>query len=301
MVGRGLRPFVGKDDCIIIDLADNYMRHGLVSSIDTWTLDGAIEVAEMLKCCPSCGSVISRLETACPNCGHVFAGNRDGNGKNPRGQDVDLDLEEVIDGAIALRAARESQKEEAKSLYAGGMSVKDISERLRIGTGSLYIWAREGGWLRARQQEQIKRRQEAQRLVEGGMTFTEAGRKLGVSDSTICLWARAGGWERGVEPDKLKLKLKAQKLVEGGMNFSETARQLGVTPSTIREWAKDGGWERGVDTEQLKQISKKQEAQRLAKEGVNLPKVARQVGSGYSTIARWSKAGNWQPDPTPKP
>ena len=280
MVGRGLRPFVGKDDCIIIDLADNYMRHGLVANIDTWTLDGAIEVAETLKCCPSCGSVISRLETACPNCGHVFEGNRDGNGKNPRGQDVDLDLEEVIDRAIARRAARESQMEEAKSLFDGGMSFREIAKQLvRVRAETISEWAKSGGWQRAVNPKKL----EAQRLVEGGMNFSEAARKLRVRCHTISEWAKSGGWETRAT----QRRLEAQSLVQQGMNFAEAAKKLGVGCHAVGKWAKSGGWEKAAS-------GKKLEAQRLVQQGMTLAEAARKLGLQMKTIHRWAKAGGWE-------
>ncbi len=40
MVGRALRPCVGKDRAIIIDLAGNYERLGMLDDVRVWTLDG---------------------------------------------------------------------------------------------------------------------------------------------------------------------------------------------------------------------------------------------------------------------
>ena len=40
MVGRGLRPCAGKQNAVIIDLADNFERHGMPDDDRNWTLDG---------------------------------------------------------------------------------------------------------------------------------------------------------------------------------------------------------------------------------------------------------------------
>ena len=40
MVGRALRPSEGKEHAIIVDLADNYIRHGLPNEDRVWTLAG---------------------------------------------------------------------------------------------------------------------------------------------------------------------------------------------------------------------------------------------------------------------
>lgn len=40
MVGRSLRPQEGKENAVIIDLADNYTRHGFPCDSRKWTLDG---------------------------------------------------------------------------------------------------------------------------------------------------------------------------------------------------------------------------------------------------------------------
>jgi len=83
VLGRGLRSHSTKTDCIILDLAGNFMRHygELVDFMENgWhTLDdGKKKEADAKKpervkaCkCPECFHVFNGGKT-CPNCGHVF-------------------------------------------------------------------------------------------------------------------------------------------------------------------------------------------------------------------------------------
>jgi len=305
MVGRGLRPNEGKQDCIIADLADNYTRHGLVANIDNWTLDGAIGVAETLKCCPSCGRLVSRMEPTCPNCGHVFAGNRDGNGKNPRGQDVDLDLEEVIDGRARSAVELREKQDEAKSLYDGGMSFGYMAKHLGVAKSTIYNWKKTGGWEIRVAPEQDKRKQQAQRLFEdkrmieaqslfeGGMSFGDMAKQLGLSKTTIHNWKKTGGWEIRVDPEEDKRKLEAQSLFEGGMSFGNMAKQLGLSKITIHNWKKTGGWEIRVDPEEDK---RKLEAQSLFEGGVSLEDIAKELGVTRYIISGWARGEGWERD-----
>ena len=131
-------------------------------------------------------------------------------------------------------------REEAKRLYDGGMNFADISQRLSIGTGSLYNWAHHGGWTDSKKQE-------AQKLVEGGMNSLEAARQLEVSPRAIRRWSKAGGWEglrvRRGKQEVSALREEAQSLVEEGATFVDAARQLEVDPTMIRRWASAGNWQ----------------------------------------------------------
>ncbi len=75
--GRGLRPALGKENCIIIDHVDNYKRHGHPCNSQAWTLDGikrknkSKEVAVVLdsyEMCDGCFAVFVAAP-ACPQCG----------------------------------------------------------------------------------------------------------------------------------------------------------------------------------------------------------------------------------------
>jgi len=72
--GRGLRPFEGKDDLIILDAAGNCVRHGLPQFFDVPDLDdGSRKVTKRKKpdkhiVCSNCGYVLERGQMVCPSC-----------------------------------------------------------------------------------------------------------------------------------------------------------------------------------------------------------------------------------------
>lgn len=77
MVGRGLRGGVdGKDDCIVLDHADNCRRHGLVTDPETYTLDGREKREKKaeagVKTCKRCFAIVASDVDVCPECGYEF-------------------------------------------------------------------------------------------------------------------------------------------------------------------------------------------------------------------------------------
>lgn len=84
MIGRGMRPYQGKSDCIILDHADNTRRHGFAEDKRVWSLEaedrqskgfGGEAMAEseaQAKPCPGCGSLVPRSTVLCSKCGHEF-------------------------------------------------------------------------------------------------------------------------------------------------------------------------------------------------------------------------------------
>lgn len=71
MAGRGLRPFPGKDNCIVIDHAGLVHRHGFLDDPVEWKLDGK-EIAWKKK-------VVRKKEKQileCDECRHQFTGHR---------------------------------------------------------------------------------------------------------------------------------------------------------------------------------------------------------------------------------
>jgi superfamily II DNA or RNA helicase len=76
MVGRGLRTCKerGKEDCIVLDFANNTERHGMVQMLDQVEMDAPMETEEgaITKACPACNVVVPLSEMVCPNCGYQF-------------------------------------------------------------------------------------------------------------------------------------------------------------------------------------------------------------------------------------
>jgi DNA repair protein RadD len=74
MVGRGTRKYPGKRDLLVLDLAENFRRHGDPSApVVRWGKRAKGEELEPpLKRCPECFSMIPPSCKDCPECGYVF-------------------------------------------------------------------------------------------------------------------------------------------------------------------------------------------------------------------------------------
>lgn len=82
MIGRGMRPAPGKQNCIVIDHADNLRRHGFPQLPREWTLKApdkstltkkAIDTRPPLaKKCSGCLALIPSGCTICPHCGTMI-------------------------------------------------------------------------------------------------------------------------------------------------------------------------------------------------------------------------------------
>jgi len=81
MIGRGLRPYAGKEYCTVIDMGNNTALHGFVEEDDEVTLElkgetkaerkQRIEEART-KDCPKCGAAISARALTCQFCQYDF-------------------------------------------------------------------------------------------------------------------------------------------------------------------------------------------------------------------------------------
>lgn len=77
MIGRGLRPFEGKDDCIVLDHASNAHRFGLPiteDEYDLWSVKAKTTKQEgvSIRQCPKCFAILPGQPQNCQECGHVF-------------------------------------------------------------------------------------------------------------------------------------------------------------------------------------------------------------------------------------
>ena len=74
MVGRGLRPWPGKPDCIILDHAGAVYEHGLPQEDREWSLEGRKkrnrQQSLRVVVCPNCfASFTPKVSRVCPECG----------------------------------------------------------------------------------------------------------------------------------------------------------------------------------------------------------------------------------------
>lgn len=74
MVGRGLRITEGKTDCLVLDLSDNFTRHGdpNAPTVIIGGRDAGKPKDSPLKVCPGCQEIIDAKAQECPECGYRF-------------------------------------------------------------------------------------------------------------------------------------------------------------------------------------------------------------------------------------
>lgn len=102
-VGRGTRPYEGKDSFVVLDHAANTIRHGFIEDEQPCNLDGKpkrnIETDGLfIMSCKSCYGVFEWRETArvCPHCNHDHKAERVAPERNTT-EDNSYELQEVID------------------------------------------------------------------------------------------------------------------------------------------------------------------------------------------------------------
>ena len=79
-LGRGLRPFEGKGDAILIDCVGNLRRHGLPDDPRDWSLSDApnrskrknVAAPLSVRVCAKCWATARMTSRACPECGTPF-------------------------------------------------------------------------------------------------------------------------------------------------------------------------------------------------------------------------------------
>lgn len=72
MVGRGLRTFPEKENCLILDFAGNVERHGPIHEVRKPTKKKGKNGVAPSKTCPKCLEIVSILARTCPCCGYEF-------------------------------------------------------------------------------------------------------------------------------------------------------------------------------------------------------------------------------------
>jgi DNA repair protein RadD len=75
IVGRGMRLFPGKKNCLVLDFSGNIERHGPIDRINPKNKKKSGEPGEgeaPVKTCPKCQTVVMISVMQCPDCGHVW-------------------------------------------------------------------------------------------------------------------------------------------------------------------------------------------------------------------------------------
>jgi len=71
--GRAMRPAAGKSDCILLDNAGNFLKHGDPLDVEDYTLEDGVKVERPTptKTCRECFAVIPASAPKCPYCGYA--------------------------------------------------------------------------------------------------------------------------------------------------------------------------------------------------------------------------------------
>jgi len=71
VMGRGMRTFPGKRDCLVLDFGDNVRRHGPVNRVRPRSAGGGSD-GPLARACPMCSTLTDLGAAECPACGHEF-------------------------------------------------------------------------------------------------------------------------------------------------------------------------------------------------------------------------------------
>lgn len=71
IIGRGLRPYPGKDDCLILDFAGNLLRNGPIDA-PVIKVKGQGTGEAIMKECDNCYEIVHAAVRICPCCGEAF-------------------------------------------------------------------------------------------------------------------------------------------------------------------------------------------------------------------------------------
>lgn len=73
MVGRGLRPAEGKEDCLVLDYGGNVVRHGPLNALSVkGDGEGKKKNKSSAKACPACEVLIPATARVCEHCNYVY-------------------------------------------------------------------------------------------------------------------------------------------------------------------------------------------------------------------------------------
>ena len=69
IMGRGMRTYPGKEDCLVLDFGDNVLRHGPINDVHPRAKG---EGPAPMKICPECFSIVALGARMCPDCGYLW-------------------------------------------------------------------------------------------------------------------------------------------------------------------------------------------------------------------------------------
>lgn len=75
IVGRGMRPYPEKEDCLLLDYGQNVLTHGPIDEVDPVKRKDIFQMEKKsapMKECPVCHVIIHARSVVCPGCGFEF-------------------------------------------------------------------------------------------------------------------------------------------------------------------------------------------------------------------------------------
>lgn len=94
MMGRGMRTFPGKYNCLVLDYGTNVMRHGPINRVRVKganKADSESDDGPKARECPECGMILDPEIKRCPGCGYDFP-TRDADHEKIAGTDDPIDF-----------------------------------------------------------------------------------------------------------------------------------------------------------------------------------------------------------------
>lgn len=134
MVGRGMRTFEDKTDCLILDFAGNIETHGPITNINPPSPKGVKEGEAPVKTCPECDEIVHAAIKICPCCGYEWPIQE----KSYKLSNADImgrdstKVMELTDWEWSIHTSRTSGKELLKVRYYGQINDPIVEEYLCI-------------------------------------------------------------------------------------------------------------------------------------------------------------------------
>ena len=103
------------------------------------------------------------------------------------------------DFGVSVDDGKDAKKEQARVMYEGGKSQREVGEALGVGETTIHEWGHAGGWKMRNWREANAPDPvvvaQARAMYESGKFLAEVGEALGVSTAAIHRWGHAGGWK----------------------------------------------------------------------------------------------------------
>ena len=129
MAGRGMRPFSGKADCLVLDFAGVVETHGPITNVQPPKKGGSGDGEAPIKVCDTCGEMVHISAQVCPACGAAFPAPKE-RAYTLRNDDI-MGVEgtdmEVQEWSWRKQISKTSGKEMLSCTFYGGLSDKPIT------------------------------------------------------------------------------------------------------------------------------------------------------------------------------